>query len=95
MVRFIAPDANMPGHFWVVIDDDEIPYHEKFASGDSELLLKHDFFPLGAGEVEDDEDGGGNESSGSESGDHSSEDYEGDSTSEEDEDADATLAALC
>lgn len=50
-VSFLAPDADNVDHFWVVSDADQCPWHEKFLSGDNDLMIAHDPFPLAAVDI--------------------------------------------
>ena len=45
-MSFIAPDADNIDHYWVVVDEDQCPWHEKFLTGDDDLWLQKDPFPL-------------------------------------------------
>ena len=38
-VSFISQDADNFDHYWVVVDEDQCPWHEKFLTGDDDLWL--------------------------------------------------------
>ena len=45
-VSFISQDADNFDHYWVVVDEDQCPWHEKFLTGDDDLWLQQDPYPL-------------------------------------------------
>ena len=53
-VVWLAPDADDTARYWAVTDADQCIWHEKFESGDEDLLLEHD--PYNLDDDDDDEE---------------------------------------
>ena len=55
-VVWLAPDADDTARYWAVTDADQCIWHEKFDSGDEDLLLEHDPYNLDDDDDDDDDD---------------------------------------
>ena len=74
-VVWLAPDADDTARYWAVTDADQCIWHEKFDSGDEDLLLEHDPYNLDDDDDDDDDENGELMSDGEEEGEED-EEYE-------------------